>query len=611
MNEKILERQAGLRIVFNYFQKSPGYKGINGKWEKFYGDMKDVRLGIEDALKIVVEDALKHKSIDEKNTIVVIGVDEFKKFTNNHEQLRSLICKASDQFYKKYIDENGKKKDNLQVRMIFTSFLPTDAPESNPTERPIRWVTLESLSKKVVTEELMKEYYDFRPAFRAVINCCIGHQRALEQVYSILTNSKNDNMNNHWFFVEASKTAPIYARGANGDYERNVFFDLMKVLSQSMIVYTQKASWELFEPCLTGREISPIYRETNPNTKEESILFTYTSIFNYQEKQQEETKIPFVNMFSNGIYSPALSNDSYNKKIVPQSNLFWLYCWQFYNKGMLDFNDARKQMDKKDDTPQNNVFVIEAGHSDVRLKFLTYLLLPFSFDPKTFEKYSSFQLALKLECTRVRTNQISLLNLYNGALRWNPKETIDPNQIFIQFSSKPISYSECDYQQFSTFIKDDPRVFSEGNLVSVNGNNKGFDHFVPLLCKFGKNGKEERTILSTQIRYEHHDVQNRSYSKLSEVQSAIENSKKEYEKAGLAEVKKIHIFNSFHQTERKEKSPQQKENPKKPSISFIEDKDLPKDSYIVTDNVTVFGPTFSLNNIAHFLDYSYTQGSEK
>eukprot|EP01091_Cochliopodium_minus_P000095 TRINITY_DN1012_c0_g3_i1.p1 TRINITY_DN1012_c0_g3~~TRINITY_DN1012_c0_g3_i1.p1 ORF type:complete len:548 (+),score=123.95 TRINITY_DN1012_c0_g3_i1:113-1645(+) len=328
-NKEILEREAGLRIVFNYFQKSPGYKGINGKWEKFYGDMKDVRLGIDDALKIVIEDALKHKNVDEKkNTIVVIGVDEFKKFTNNHEQLRSLICKSSDRFYKKYIAQDGKEKDNLQVRMIFTSFLPTDAPETTPTERPILWVALESLSKQIVTEDLMKEFYNCRPAFRAVINCCIRHQRALEQFYSILTDLRKDEMHKDWF--DNSITAPISAIGKIGDNERDIFFKLMEKLSKSMRDSTAKVSWELFEPCFTGRMITPIFTKVNSITKKEEIFFENPTAFNYKYNKKVEKNTPFVNLFSSGIYSPALSRESYNKEIVAQSNLFWLYSWYYY-----------------------------------------------------------------------------------------------------------------------------------------------------------------------------------------------------------------------------------------------------------------------------------------
>eukprot|EP01091_Cochliopodium_minus_P000515 TRINITY_DN1046_c0_g1_i3.p1 TRINITY_DN1046_c0_g1~~TRINITY_DN1046_c0_g1_i3.p1 ORF type:complete len:710 (+),score=157.50 TRINITY_DN1046_c0_g1_i3:234-2132(+) len=470
--ERILEREAALRIIFSFFQKRVEYGHVKEKWFLYYEKMRGIDLRIEDALKIVIEDAyIQDSSIKDKKAIVVIGIDEISRLdggTKNYSvDMRSLICRASDRFYQVYTNDKGEKFDKLQVRMIFTSFLPTQTPQQTKSLRQIKYACIKSLSQETVIE-LMGKYYDVA-AFKAAINCCVGHQRSLEELYQILMEGEKQESE----LFRNSVNENIYD---DDGYQLNIFKQVIRDLCIKMGAYSGEISWELLEPSLTGRGIVPI------NKKYGKDQIKFTLVHEHPIIDGKHFKNPYSLMFANGIFVNSLTEEFFGESIVPQTTPFWLHLW---NRSLDNVVKDSMNKNSENEMEKRLVFVEDfPKEKDLIKKHLSCLLAPIGWDPLRYEVYSSRLFAFKLELARCRTKEMSLYDFFNGSLRWNP-ESIDAREIIIQFSNSPISLSSCN-NLFSTLIKHDPSALKIGKAIVFNGNNPGFHHCFPLHCKIEK-----------------------------------------------------------------------------------------------------------------------------
>ena len=132
---------------------------------------------------------------------------------------------------------------------------------------------------------------------------------------------------------------------------------------------------------------------------------------------------------------------------------------------------------------------------------------------------------------------------------------------------------------------------------------------------------KKKLFLTKQIKHELVDIQKHANQELSEILKArnaiFGKEKQQYVKDPTEKnrqalhdgqlqpfiengEKVVLIWDSFHHIAKKEKTHRNKENPKEKVMPFVDDKELPKDVYVITDNLIAFGPTFSFNNIALF-----------
>ena len=282
---------------------------------------------ITEALEIVVREIASRSSFDRnKKTMVVLGVDEFKKLGDEKgEKMRHALCVAVDSFC------NNQDLDNLEMRALFTSLLPSDVPSLPALTGTFRYIlraSLVPLSRQVVERKLMKEFYEMRTAFRAAIHCCIGHQRSLELLHNLLKTTQQKNENPHWF---QHSDAPIYDRGNAGQLERDILQQILARLTLPLAVYMARVSWELLEPCFTGREITPFIEVIERDSTTVRREFECPQIIEYSRNKdgklitrQSTGLSPFINMFANSIFINELPQPTQNPKdarVTPQSNL--------------------------------------------------------------------------------------------------------------------------------------------------------------------------------------------------------------------------------------------------------------------------------------------------
>lgn len=237
-------------------------------WKEFRSKHEDQfgKLKINQILEFVVYRIRKKSDFSkDEQMILFLGVDEFRR-VNNHDTLRSSITSAMTHFY-------SQRPRTTNLKIAFTSFLPSDITETTLSGRVISYLSLIPLKLEDV-KKLFHKFWNVREANRRAIVCCIGHQRALECMYQILeNNSALTTENSSWKSSQSMNDGFV-----KNLPEKILFQKLIDELSILLSTYVKIFPLQAIEPAVTGR---PIY---------------------LSEQVSPEQRMKFKDVFAHGIY---------------------------------------------------------------------------------------------------------------------------------------------------------------------------------------------------------------------------------------------------------------------------------------------------------------------